>query len=756
MGAYREVRYLFATIVIIAACTLAPVGICGASGPGGRPQAKLAAAGGSWPGAVPDDLGLILRRLKAQVLTPNYPGYSHVPGEGAPRASRAPDYLSSIAADGHWPDLNYEGARANWNAHLSRMAEMAGAYANSASPDYHSAKMLEAVEHALDYWFTKRKPVLSNWWENTIGQPLLLTRTLVPLEDVLPPDMLRKGLSYYTCSTDVDPRYATGENLVWFAQQQLIRGILARSPEDIAAGGELIQREIRINAGEGIQRDFSFHQHGPQLYNGGYGHDFVVDTCKYATLLQDTRYAFTHEKLSLLADLLLEGDGHMLRGKLLDYSAFGRTLVRRDASTAALEFELACDELAALLPERAAALGALKEHIAGTGAPASFVGNKFFWNSDFMTHQRDAYYMSVKMISNRTVGTETIHGENAKGCWLPFGTTWILRRGDEYKDIFPVLDWGRLPGVTSPHMTEPFTKDVRQPEPFVGGVTDGTYGAAAMVFGESESEPLVPLFRALTHGQKAWFFFDREIVALGAGITSTRDEPIGTTLNQTLLHGPVLMDGHEVQPGEAKVSQTSWVLHDEVGYTLLGPTDATLKVGPQTGDWKSVGSGNSTAPVTESVFAMWIDHGVHPSDAKYAYAVLPAIKAKQLAAWVAHPPVRVISNTTAQQAVINDQAAIAEIVFYRPGSVTLMPGVAVIVDHPCMVLLVKHGDSTRIAVSSPGGEVSRVHLTLTNQQNAQHVTFELPDGDEAGKSQTKEVPVSLAEPHPPSAKPNSK
>ena len=575
----NKVRHHLNVIIIAVACILVPVGSWGASSPQGPPKVKMVHMHAGSP--VEYELELLLSRLKAQVATPNYPGYSHVSGEGEPRASRATEYLSSIAEDGHWPDITYEGARANWNAHLSRMAEMSGDYAKTSSPDYHSAKMLDAVERALQYWFTKREPDLSNWWENTIGQPLLLTRTLVPLEDVLPAEIFRQGLSYYTCSTEVDPRYATGENLVWFAQQQLIRGILERSPEDIAAGSEAIQREIRINAGEGIQRDFSFHQHGPQLYNGGYGHDFMVDTCKYATLLQGTRYAFTHEKLSLLADHLLEGSGHMLRGKLLDYSAFGRTLVRRDASEAAVEFEAACDELAALLPERAAALGALKEHIAGSGAPASYVGNRYFWNSDFMTHQRDAYYMSVKMISNRTVGTETIHGENAKGCWLPFGTTWIVRRGDEYKDIFPVLDWGRLPGVTSPHATDEFTKDVRQPEPFVGGVTDGTYGAAAMVFGESETQPLVPLFKALTHGQKAWFFFDREIVALGAGITSTRNEPIGTTLNQTLLHGPVLIDGHEVQPGESKVAQTSWVLHDEVGYTFLGPADASIKFGPR-------------------------------------------------------------------------------------------------------------------------------------------------------------------------------
>jgi chondroitin AC lyase len=145
------------------------------------------------------------------------------------------------------------------------------------------------------------------------------------------------------------------------------------------------------------------------------------------------------------------------------------------------------------------------------------------------------------------------------GRWLPFGATWILRRGDEYNSILPVLDWARLPGVTSAHEVMPPIRNVSQPEGFVGGVSDGIYGAAAMVFTQSEPTPLVSVFKIMTQGRKSWFFFDREMVALGAGISSVRDEPVGTTLNQTRLDGPVLIDGHAVELGEAKVPQTSWV-----------------------------------------------------------------------------------------------------------------------------------------------------------------------------------------------------
>ena len=97
----------------------------------------------------------------------------------------------------------------------------------------------------------------------------------------------------------------------------------------------------------------------------------------------------------------------------------------------------------------------------------------------------------------------------------------------------------------------------------------------------------------------------------------------------------------------------------------------------------------------------------------------PASTPQQLAEWRAHPPVRVIANTLEQQAVINDPLGVAEIVFYRPGNVTLAAGLTVKVDHACLVLLAKHGNATRIAVSSPGGEFLSVLLTITTPQKEQ-------------------------------------
>lgn len=706
------------------ACILA-AGILGASSVEGNPRSGDTAA---------DDLVLILQRLKADFASSDstYPHDVH-----GPNFPSGKDWLATLEPDGHWTDVRYQ--LPPWSMHLIRLVQMATAYTNPSGPDYHSPKLLEGVERGLRYWFDKRPLRSENWWQNTVGAPQLLSRIMVPLEDVLPADLVRQGVSYLVPKMDVDPSYSRAA--LSYPQQQLIRGALTRSAEDVAAASAEMQRVIRIRTDEGIQRDLSFHQHGPQLYHGGYGLTMMSDMCNYAMVLRGTRYAFEHDKLMLLADHLLEGSGHMIRGQMLDYSTFGRTLLRKDGGKTGLEFKAMCDQLAVLLPERAAELTALKKHIEGTGAPYSYIGNRYYWNSDFMTHQREAYYISVKMVSYRTVGTESFGGENVKGAWLPFGATWIARRGDEYNNILPVLDWARLPGVTSPHVVITPVRNIRQPEWFVGGVSDGTYGAAAMVFDMGEPLPLVPKFKIFTQGRKAWFHFDREMVALGAGISSTRDEPVGTTLNQTGLHGPVFIDGRAVEPGESKVPQSSWVLHDEIGYKSLGPSAVSIKLGPQTAEVRSSSSGPSPTKISEQVFTLWIDHGVHPQDAQYAYAVVPGTNVQRMTEWAAHSPVRIIANTTTQQAVINDQAGVAELIFHEPGSMAVTANTTVKVDHPCLVLLVKKENSTRIAVSSPGGEFFSVRLTLTTPGKEQNLTFELPSGDMAGKSQLTEVPV---------------
>jgi chondroitin AC lyase len=601
------------------------------------------------------------------------------------------------------------------------------AYHSPNSPDHQSIEMLRGITNGLAYWFD-RKPVSTNWWFNEIGQQLALEKILLLMKGDVPDSLIQAGTAYLYAPEQATLEPApTGENLVWFAGEELVRGVLRNSDEDIANAGRSMESVLVVTAAEGIQPDYSFHQHGPQLYVGGYGLGALQDTVTYATLLDGTRFAFSADKIDIASNYLLQGVRLMIRGKMLDYGAIGREISRPEGGQEALRLISVCEMLAKLRPDKSAEYVSLERHIHGTGASYGFLGHKHFWNSDFTVHEREGYYASVKMTSIRTHGTESLNGENLKGFWLPFGVTLIARKGNEYAGIFPVWDWAHLPGTTSPDDVPPLGSYVNQNNRFVGGVSDGMYGASAMRLDIEGSQSI--------HAHKSWFFFDDEFVALGSGISSMEPVDVTTTLNQCLLYGEVTVDNSQVPIGVHTFSNISWVLHDGVGYLFPAKTNIRLKNEYQNGSWSSINELQSKQPITNNVFTLWLDHGVRPKDASYEYIVVPDTDSAKLEAYVKESPVRILANTVNTQAVINDKLGIAEIVFYAPGRLLVKTGLEVNVDQPCMVMLEEKGDTERLTVSTPDGPL-QVHVTVAAPSRRKIVLFDLPGLEMSGTSQT--------------------
>src|SRR5690606_13694531 len=95
-------------------------------------------------------------------------------------------------------------------------------------------------------------------------------------------------------------------------------------------------------------------------------------------------------------------------------------------------------------------LDAFFARLHGSGEQLS--GNRYFWTSDFMTHHRPEFYVSLKASSTRTLATEIGNYENLKGHHLGDGMMFIMRTGTEYDQTFPVWNWEQLPGTTVRHM----------------------------------------------------------------------------------------------------------------------------------------------------------------------------------------------------------------------------------------------------------------------------------------------------------------
>ena len=112
-----------------------------------------------------------------------------------------------------------------------------------------------------------------------------------------------------------------------------------------------------------------------------------------------------------------------------------------------------------------------------------------------------------------------------------------------------------------------------------------------------------------TKAKKAWFWFDNEWVALGAGISSNYEAAVVTGINQTLLNGEVIMDGKPLKTGSHRLNDPQWVWHDSVAYIFPGDEPVNIRADLQRGNIQRMyGLGNDTVYAHE-VFSLWFDHG---------------------------------------------------------------------------------------------------------------------------------------------------
>ncbi len=635
--------------------------------------------------------------------------------------SKAQSLATELSPDGQWPSIDYRDQdRAAWSTsrHLNHLQTLASAYAAGAEP------LRPAVLAALDHWLQNdyQNP---NWWHNEIGVPRLLAPTLLLLKDELNPSQLELGTAILARAT----LSKTGQNLVWLADISAQRGLLIGDAALVQAAYARIADEIHLTVEEGIQVDYSFHQHGACLYNHGYGAGFASDGARIAALLNGTRFAFAQEKIELLTALVLDGHQWFTRGTWQDYGSYGREIARAGHNAGYLRG--ATENLLELPTGREEELRQLRQRLDGEGPP--LVGYRHFWRGDISVQQRPTFYASARFYSDRLLNTDRPHNDEALlSHHIADGCTFITRTGAEYADIFPVWDWQHIPGTTVVQTPELSGELCRQgSRPFAGGVGDGQHGLAAIDF---ERDGL--------RARKSWFFFADLVVALGAGIADSSGHPVDTTINQCFLNG-------EVARGEDEKS--TWIYHDGIAYFIDKKANLNLTQDEQTGSWWQISRSTSKEPITRNVFSLYIEHGSTPEEATYAYTIAPTMSLDEVQNGE-RPGLEWIANTAIMQAVRETNLDITGIVFYRPGSIEIAPGWQVEVDQPCLLLIRRDGNAVYVSAANPQNEYMELAVTISQRIVGEEVTtlpngesrllLKLPDGMEAGGSATWEFAVA--------------
>lgn len=686
------------TIVLTVAALLGPVGapecLGGRAAYAASPRAPFPSDLSGLP-ARADRFALPLERMRSEYL-----GIS---------TRLAPEAITTLNAQGEWPDVVYEDRSVGvWKPmlHLDRVRAMAAAYSASDGRYSKSPSVRDDIIRALRAWL-RRAPQSDNWWHNTIGVQLGLMPVLVLMDDELPDDLRSALLATFVSLASVPADRKTGQNLIWYATQHIVKGVLTRNGAEISIGLDAVRSTLTITTAEGLQADLSFHQHGSQLYSGGYGLAFLGDVVRLAAWFQGTEWQLPRVELNLLADFATAGIGPLVWGHWLDWSARGREITRQPSRPQTDVLRVPVDRLLALAPDRRPALTELRERLM-TKARPNQVRTHGYWRSDFLVHQTPHGYFSVKMVSRRTTGTESGNGENLLGYWLPFGTTFILGRGDgnEYLGLQPVLDWSALPGITAPRMVPRFGGYLRHSEDNVAVLSSDTTGMASM--------------RVNTQGlqaQKFWFFDGNVMVALGASIRYKGAEDVRTTINQTRWTGSCqssnARNGESAALCDQDKRSVTWLTHGGVGYTTLDNQRMVMRVDERKLQGRdpttTVNGADPNRGRVEQVLTLSVDHGVHPQDASYAYAVAHGIEQPDQLLNLALP--KVLANTSSVQGASSADGSRFSVVLHRPGQVGLGRGVTLQADKAVAVLGQFDGDGMELRVIDPAGSGATVTVS---------------------------------------------
>ncbi|MDZ8201188.1 polysaccharide lyase family 8 super-sandwich domain-containing protein [Microbacterium sp. SSW1-59] len=601
-----------------------------------------------------------------------------------------------------WPDLvaaeveDDRSRSAQITTHYTRLLEMTTAYATNGSSLAGDTAYRDALLGALDWveenLYNTTVEKYGNWWDWEIGAPLRLNEITVMLYDELTADQVG---AYMAAVDRFSPEVKnTGANRIWKAHAVAGHGILTGTPEKLMNARDGLSDVLAYaETGDGFHRDGSFIQHQAYAYAGGYGVQLILALSDLLVLLQNSSWPVTDPNIENIVPWVEDTfDPMIYRGAVMD--AFrGRNIAREytedhvsghQAIAAILRLSGSVDDEAAASFRSAAKQWILSdtyrdfvEHasissiaeatalLADESVPEreEVLATYQFPRTDRAVHKREGWAMALSMYSERIKSYESINGEHLHGWHTADGMVSLYTSDlDQYSEgYWATVDPYRLPGTTvdTREREDRSGTGKLSPASWVGGTAvGGEFGATGMhLFGWESS----------LEARKSWFMLDEEVVALGADISASDGRAIETIVENRKLSDAgddaITIDG-EAMPTTADWSdtlegvQTVHVATGEdadggVGYYF--PEEVTLNAARdlREGSWVDI----NDRPVTptdvldDTYGTFWLDHGVDPDRADYAYVMLPASTQDEVAAYAADSGVEILANTAQVQAV---------------------------------------------------------------------------------------------------------
>jgi chondroitin AC lyase len=639
----------------------------------------------------------------------------------------------NLNADGSWKDVNYADVQYE---PLKRIKDMAIAYIRPSNKLFNDRNTYLAIVSSLQNWLVKN-PKNKNWWYNDIYYPQATGQILLLMRDATTrlPKELENGL-ILRMQRKLKP--GDGANTCDEALHYLYRACLTHHKSTLDSAAKYLFEPISITNGkEGVQVDGSYYQHGKQQAIASYGRVFAGNSVNAAFYLRSTEYALSQKQFDILVNYLKNTFLKTIRGSFFDFNVRGRGISRKDSLDGNVSGMVS--KIKIFNAENEDSWNASIQRTLNK-KPAAYKiipTHHQYWKSGYTLHLRRDFTFSVQAVSNRTLRTERGNNENILGKFLPDGATNIQRTGAEYANIMPIWEWDKIPGTTSRDYTDDEGSTIKQDwgipgtTEFSGGVSDGTYGVSTYALNYDSVQ-----------AKKAWFFFDKEVVCLGAGISSQSTENITTTVNQAWLKSNISIttthrkDVLLAPNSNIEISKVKWLLQDSIGYFFPQGGNLNLSNHIQNGNWYRINHFQSKDEVSGKVFKAWFNHGSKPQKSRYAYIVVPGISSVDEMKKYNPSMIQILENTATVQAVKHKGLNMLQIVFYTGGALR-SEGIFVKVDKACTIYL--KGINTKepvLYIADPAQEYSSVHVAfkLPGLNRERHMDCTLPVGALAGST----------------------
>lgn len=494
--------------------------------------------------------------------------------------------LQQVQPDGSLAGMNYHQEKIRGSAwapakHLSAMQKLAPSHPEVA------AKM-------LDFWI-RTDGTSENWWWPQIGIPAAVCRTMLMLDR-------KAGKTDHHLRTILNRSAMgrTGQNKVWLAGINLMKGVLYDDPSMVEAGKEAIESEICISEKEGLQPDWSFHQHGAQLQFGNYGLSWFGDMSFWAIALAGTCYALPQKKLELITKYYEHGLRWTLYKNVMDISACGRQLIE---SWPLEKFKQICSY--ADLLKTAGLLNELPEP----------QGSICYPRSGYLIHRNEDFFFSVKMSSATLIGSEGTNSENALGRYSADGATMLYNRWYPWNQASLALrNWHKVPGTTELQNSDSLRPTREYPHENLSSYS---------CFAEGDTSAAMMRFRvSRLQADKAWFCFGKYIVCMGTNIKAFTPGKVATTVVQRFRDTQVLLDETPLADGEFRFSGKNSFTFEGMKYLFPESGSFHILLDRRNGNWNTINLEHPSSPVSGDMLTVWQEHD--PSVlGQYLYVIHP-------------------------------------------------------------------------------------------------------------------------------------